>query len=134
MIIRDLVCPDRHRFEAMLASMTSEDPACACGLQARRMPSRLNIGGKASAGPSREQMPTTWNGIGQGDPTAVKAWHKAMTQRERLEEKYPELAGDRRPILAHEGAFAAAPLRAGDAIPATGTSRAITPTTMKETS
>ena len=53
MIIRDLVCPDGHRFEAMLASMTSEDPACACGLQARRMPSRLNIGGKASADPEQ---------------------------------------------------------------------------------
>lgn len=44
----------------------------------------------------------------------VRGWHGLMSKREKLEEKYPELAGDRRPVLAHEGAFANAPLRAGD--------------------
>ena len=29
-------------------------------------------------------------------------------------ERHPELAGDRRPILAHEGPFASQPLRAGE--------------------
>ena len=39
-----------------------------------------------------------------------------MESREKLEEKYPELGGDRRPILAHEGIFNGRPLRAGDDI------------------
>jgi negative regulator of sigma E activity len=39
-----------------------------------------------------------------------------MEKRERLEERHPELGGDRRPILAHEGIFRDRPLRAGDDI------------------
>lgn len=114
MILYDLACEAGHRFEAALPSMHAQNPACSCGAATRRLLSRLNLGGRASAGPSRDQMPTTWRGVGGGDPDTVRGWHKLMTTRERLEEKYPELAGDRRPILAHEGHFASAPLRAGD--------------------
>ena len=60
--------------------------------------------------------PTTWNDTRQGNPDVLRGWHTAMTKRERLEEKYHELAGDRRPVLAHEGAFAGRPLKAGDAL------------------
>jgi hypothetical protein len=35
-------------------------------------------------------------------------------RRQQLETKYPELVGDTRPILAHEGRYHNAPLRAGD--------------------
>ena len=114
MIIYDLACTAGHRFEACLGSMFDPNPDCGCGESTSRVPSRLNLGGAANAGPSRDDMPTTWHGTGQGDPATLKAWHGAMTKRERLEERYPELAGDRRPILAHEGAFAGRPLRAGD--------------------
>lgn len=117
MILYDLACDEGHRYEAALESMHSENPACPCGAPTRRLLSRLNVGGAASPGPSRDQMPTTWRGVRGGDPATVRGWHRLMTSRERLEEKYPELAGDRRPILAHEGAFAAAPLRAGDPLP-----------------
>ena len=34
--------------------------------------------------------------------------------RQKLEEKYPELRGDQRPVLAHEGKYHDKPLRAGD--------------------
>jgi hypothetical protein len=37
--------------------------------------------------------------------------------RRDLEARHPELAGDRRPVLAHEGRFEHAPLRAGDPPP-----------------
>lgn len=59
-------------------------------------------------------MPSTWNGIGRGDPETVRGWHGLMSKREKLEEKYPELAADRRPVLAHEGTFTKTPLTAGD--------------------
>lgn len=114
MILYDLACASGHRFEAALPSMNADNPECACGAPTRRLLSRLNIGGAASAGPSRDDMPTTWRGTRQGNPDVLRGWHKAMTKRERLEEKYPELAGDRRPVLAHEGAFAGRPLKAGD--------------------
>lgn len=116
MIIYDLACPVGHRFEARLHSMFSENPPCACGEPTSRVPSRLNLGAAASAGPGRDDMPTTWRATNQGDPATLKGWHTAMKKREKLEEKHPELAGDRRPVLAHEGVFAAAPLRAGDAL------------------
>lgn len=118
MILYDFACAEGHRFEAALRSMNAENPACTCGAATRRTPSRLNIGGRASAGPSRDDMPNSWRGIRGGDPETVRHWHRTMVNRERLEEKYPELAGDRRPVLAHEGAFAGAPLKAGDELSA----------------
>lgn len=116
MIIYDFKCDNGHRFEAALTSMFDSNPSCVCGAITSRIPSRVNRSGSASAGPSREDMPTTWRGTMNGNPEVLRGWHKAMTKREKLEEKYPELAGDRRPILAHEGIFANAPVRAGDAM------------------
>ncbi|HZK05954.1 MAG TPA: hypothetical protein VFC82_08920 [Actinomycetaceae bacterium] len=114
MILYDLACRGGHRFEAALSSMDAPNPDCECGEPTRRLISRLNIGGRAAVGPSREDMPTTWRGLDDGDAATVRHWHSAMSKREELEEKHPELAGDRRPVLAHEGVFANAPLRAGD--------------------
>ena len=42
----------------------------------------------------------------------VLHWQHTLEQRQKIEEKYPELAGDNRPVLAHEGPYAAEPLRA----------------------
>ena len=117
MVIYELGCDQGHRFEAVLRSMTAENPPCpSCGGATRRVPAFGRMSGTASAGPSREDMPNTWRGIGRGDAETVRHWHQQMSRRERLEEKYPELAGDRRPVLAHEGQFADQPLRAGDAL------------------
>lgn len=115
----DVKCGQGHRFEVTLASMFDENPSCAvCGGRTARVPAMARMGGQASPGPSREEMPNTWRGIGRGHPDAVAHWRKQMTRREKLEEKYPELGGDRRPVLAHEGRFAAEPLRAGDPLAA----------------
>lgn len=113
----DLKCAGGHRFEVALASMFDPNPDCEeCGGATARIPAAARMAGVASAGPSRDDMPNTWRGIGRGDAHTIGHWRKEMTRREKLEEKYPELAGDRRPVLAHEGRFAAAPLRAGDAL------------------
>jgi putative FmdB family regulatory protein len=118
MILYDFRCPGGHRFEAGLASMHSPDPNCpACGTSARRVPSRVQMGGIADAGPSREQMPKSWQAVGGGHRDAVSHWRSRIEKREKLEEKHPELGGDRRPVLAHEGIFRDRPLRAGDDIP-----------------
>lgn len=115
MVNYDVRCPDGHRFEVDLKSMFSDNPACIeCGLPTARVPAVGAVRGVASAGVSRDQVPNTWRGIDRGNPEAVKYWHKQMSKREKLEAKYPELAGDRRPVLAHEGVFADKPLRAGD--------------------
>lgn len=116
MVSYDLKCAGGHRFDVTLPSMFSDNPDCQCGASTSRVPSRVNTTGMASAGPSRDDMPMTWRGTGGGNRELVADWHKKMVTREKLEEKYPELAGDRRPILAHEGAFATAPVRAGDAL------------------
>lgn len=132
MILYDLRCADGHRFEAALASMGADNPACpACDAPTSRVPAGARLHGTADAGPSREQMPRSWEAVRGGDPATVDGWRRTIEKRERLEEKHPELAGDRRPVLAHEGVFAGRPLRAGDD-PATRLAR--TPsTTTKET-
>jgi hypothetical protein len=59
-------------------------------------------------------MPQTWRGTYGGDREYVTGLQRQWERRQRLEEKHPELAGDQRPIIAHEGRYHAAPLRAGD--------------------
>ena len=119
MVVFDVLCPLGHRTEVHLPSMFSEDPECGdCGRETQRVPGFAGMSGTASPGPSRDDMPHTWKGINKGDPETVRHWHTAMTKREKLEASYPDLAGDRRPVLAHEGAFAANPLRAGDPLAA----------------
>lgn len=115
MIVYDLRCESGHRFRAGLESMFDDNPDCPeCGGVTQRIPANPRLGGRADPGPSRDQMPKSWKAISGGHPEAVAAWREKIVHRDRLEEKYPELAGDRRPVLAHEGIFRDAPLRAGD--------------------
>lgn len=115
MILYDLRCADGHRFEAALASMTAANPACpVCARTTSRVPAAARAGRRADPGPAQHERPHSWRGISAGHPDAVAHWRERITRRERLQEKYPELAGDRRPVLAHEGVFAGRPLRAGD--------------------
>ena len=119
MILYDFVCTDGHDFEALIASMSDDAPSCpVCQAPSRRRLARLNIGGRADTGVSRDQMPRSWTQTGAGDRETIRHWHEVAAKREKLEERHPELAGDRRPILAHEGIFARKPLRAGDDIAA----------------
>lgn len=115
MILYDFACTDGHEFEALVTSASEDAPPCpVCRAPSKRRLARLNIGGRADAGPSRDQMPRSWQQTNRGDRETVRHWHELAAKREKLEAKHPELAGDRRPILAHEGIFATTPLRAGD--------------------
>lgn len=113
----DYRCADGHRFERIVPIAARDAaPSCPdCGAAAHRLPSAAAIGGVASAGLSREQMPQTWKGTGGADREYVAHLRRQWDGRQRLEEKYPELAGDRRPVVAHEGRYHDAPLRAGEA-------------------
>ena len=66
-------------------------------------------------------MPQTWRGTYEGNPEYVGQLRRQWETRQKLEDKYEELRGDRRPVLAHEGRYHGAPLRAGDPIPGTRT-------------
>jgi hypothetical protein len=59
-------------------------------------------------------MPQTWKGTYGGNPEYIAKLQRQWERRQRLEDRYPELAGDRRRIVAHEGPYSAVPLRAGD--------------------
>lgn len=116
--IYDYVCACGHRFEALVADADGPGPVCeVCGARGRRRPSAAGLSGVADPGPSREEAPKSWLSTDRGDRETVRHWHEQMRRRESLEEKYPELAGDRRPVIAHEGRFTRAPLRAGDPLP-----------------
>jgi hypothetical protein len=59
-------------------------------------------------------MPQTWRGTYNGDREYLTSLRRTAETRRSLEDRHPELAGDRRPIVAHEGPYEGAPLRAGD--------------------
>ncbi|WP_298208992.1 hypothetical protein [Ferrimicrobium sp.] len=114
MPIYELGCENGHRIEVLLA-LDEHIPACEeCGLEMTRLPSRFAIGGRANPLPRQEAMPQTWRGTYEGNKEYVTSLRKTVEKRQQIEERYPELAGDRRPILAHEGRYEAEPLRAGD--------------------
>lgn len=122
----DYQCPDGHRFERIVPLADAAPQGCpACGRDGAKVPSRVTLGGMADVGRSMQQMPQTWRGTYGGDRDYVTQLRRQWDGRQRLEDKHPELQGDRRPILAHEGRFEYAPLRAGD--PLVGPSA--TPTT-----
>ena len=107
-------CACGVRFEH-LAPFGADAPGCpACGGETRKIPAGSSLGGRAGAGLAKEQMPQTWRGTYGGDREYVTGLQRQWERRQRLEEKHPELAGDQRPIIAHEGRYHAAPLRAGD--------------------
>jgi hypothetical protein len=62
-------------------------------------------------------MPQTWKGTQRGDRDYVTHLRRVADARRDLESRNPELAGDHRPVLAHEGRFEGSPLRAGDPAP-----------------
>jgi putative FmdB family regulatory protein len=111
-----LRCGGGHTFEVM-QSFAAPLPACPdCGSATGKIPAPFAIGGRAvrSLPPPPEAMPQTWRGTCNGNREYVTELRRIAERRRDVEDRHPELAGDRRPVLAHEGRFAAAPLRAGD--------------------
>jgi hypothetical protein len=115
--IYDLRCADGHVFE-VIQSFAAPLPPCPCGAATVKLPSRFGVRGRASLPPPAAEMPQTWRGTYSGDREYVTSLRRTAERRRVLEERHPELAGDRRPIVAHEGRYEGAPLRAGDPPPA----------------
>lgn len=118
MPIYEYACGCGYRFErlARIADADAPPPACpACGTaDCRRVPSVAALLGRAAVPPGRDAAPRSWEQTNHGDRDTIRHWQRNLEQRGKLEEKYPELAGDNRAVLAHEGRYAASPLRAGD--------------------
>jgi putative FmdB family regulatory protein len=117
--IYDLRCDQGHVVE-VIQSFTAPLPDCPqCGGSTAKLPSRFGIGGAAAGSlpPTPERMPQTWRGTYNADREYVSSLRRTAEERRRLEDRNPELAGDRRPIIAHEGKYEATPLRAGDPPP-----------------
>lgn len=118
MPIYEYACGCGHRFErlARIADAEAPSPPCpACGAAGgRRMLSAAALLGRAAPPPGREAAPRSWEQVNHGDRDTIRHWQRTLEQRGKLEERYPELAGDSRPVLAHEGRYAATPLRAGE--------------------
>ncbi len=121
MPIYDLRCADGHVNE-VIQSFTAPLPACpTCGAATTKLPASFGIGGRASVPRPPERMPQTWKGTYGGDREYVTSLRREAEARQVAEEKHPEIAGDRRPVIAHEGRFESAPLRRGDPVPPSGT-------------
>ncbi len=119
MPIYQLRCGCGYGFE-VIQSFRAPLPACReCGGQTVKVPSVFGFAGQAarSLPPPSEAMPQTWRGTYEGNREYVTQLRRTAERRKVLEERHPELAGDRRPILAHEGRYERAPLRAGDPVP-----------------
>jgi putative FmdB family regulatory protein len=118
MPIYEYACGCGSRFErlARIADADGPSPACpACGAaDCRRVPSVAALLGRAVVPPGRDAAPRSWEQTNHGDRDTIRHWQRTLEQRGKVEEKYPELAGDHRAVLAHEGRYAASPLRAGE--------------------
>lgn len=115
MPLYDFRCATGHRFEQQVPLSESTVPACPnCGRSSVKLQSAGRLLGRASAGLSQDQMPQTWKGTYNGNPEYIRGLRRTWADRQRLEAKYPEIAGDQRPVLAHEGRYHDAPLRQGD--------------------
>lgn len=118
MPLYDYRCPQGHFFEQLAPIAAREQQDCpVCGQPSPKIPSRITLVGQASPGPAMDQMPQTWRGTHEGHPEYVGQLRRQWETRQKLEDKYEELRGDQRPVLAHEGRYHGAPLRAGDPIP-----------------
>ncbi|MBA2560279.1 MAG: zinc ribbon domain-containing protein [Propionibacteriales bacterium] len=122
MPIYDLRCADGHLVEVIMSLSDPLPPCPFCGGPMAKVPARFGIGGRAGVPPPPEQMPQTWKGTYAGDRDYVSSLRRTAEQREAFEQRHPEVAGDRRPIVAHEGRFEGAPLRQGDPVPPADTS------------
>lgn len=121
MPIYEYACGCGYRFERLSAIADADAPplVCpACGADGcRRVPSAAALLGRAAVPPGRESAPRSWEQTNHADRDTIRHWQRSLEQRGKLEDKYPELAGDTRAVLAHEGRYAASPLRAGDPAP-----------------
>ncbi len=118
--IYDYRCDRGHRFEAMASITEGGTAPCPCGADAVKVPSRVSLGGVADAGRPMELMPQTWRGTYEGNREYLGELRRQWGDRQKLEEKYEELRGDQRPIIAHEGRYHGAPLRVGDPVVGAG--------------
>jgi hypothetical protein len=82
----------------------------AYGQVGEKIPARISLAGRADPGPAMEQMPQTWWGTHAGNPEYLGQLRRQWGARKNLEDRYPELRGDQRPVLAHEGRYHAKPL------------------------
>jgi putative FmdB family regulatory protein len=116
MPVYDYRCPAGHAFERMAAISARAQQDCpACGQVSGKILSAVSLAGRADPGRAMDQMPQTWRGTYEGNPEYLGQLRRQWNARAKLEDKHPELRGDRRPVLAHEGRYHARPLRAGDA-------------------
>ena len=124
MPLYDFRCGDGHLFERLLPLTETDPQQCpACGGTSVKVPSGAALLGRAQTGLSKDEMPQTWRGTYNGNREYLSTLRGQWASRQRLEAKYPEIAGDQRPILAHEGRYHGAPLRAGDVEVGTGSAR-----------
>lgn len=108
-------CPCGRTFSVFVHRPGAPEAVCpACGRPARRRLSRFAASRGVSPGPGPQDAPTTWEDTGGGDPEIIAHWQRALERRAKLEERYPELATPRRPVLAHEGPYESRPLVAGE--------------------
>ena len=121
MPIYELECRLGHRIEVIQAISMAIPHCPSCDSEMYKLPSTFSIGRRAVLPPSPDAMPQTWKGTYDGNREYVNSLRKIVDERVKIEERYPELAGDRRPILAHEGRYESVPLRVGDQVVAPAT-------------
>ncbi len=113
----EYLCAGGHAFEKLVPIAERGRQSCSsCGAEAVKLPSAVGLSGRADPGLHKDSMPQTWRGTYEGNREYIREMRQQYGKRQKLEEKYEELRGDTRPVLAHEGRFAQVPLREGDPV------------------
>ena len=112
----DYCCPQGHLFEQLASIADRAQQACpACGQVSDKIPSRISAGRPGEPRPfGRNDAADLARAPTKGTPSTPASCAGEWSARQKLKEKHPELRGDQRPVLAHEGRYHAKPLRAGD--------------------
>lgn len=107
----DYICGCGTRFEDLVKSWQSPNPACPeCGGDTTRAPSSVALLGSARPPLDDTNAPTSWRGTGNGDREYIANWRRTLEQRKEFEARHPEHTTKREAIAAHEGAFERKPL------------------------
>lgn len=112
MRIYDYTCGCGTRFEAMVRGSDAPPPPCIdCGAPTRRLPSAgAALLGQAKLPATANAAPKSWEGTHRGNTEYIAHWRRTLDDRAALEERHPDLATKRSPVVAHEGRYHSAPL------------------------
>jgi putative FmdB family regulatory protein len=112
MPIYEYRCACGATFDELHRGFDEPAPACpSCSGVAERVQSRFSIVGVAKTPRSADDAPCSWRETGNGNRAYIQQWRRELDRRAVLEDRHPELAPTRTPVLSHESCAGIVPAK-----------------------